>query len=137
MANYQYPEELKYSETHTWVQAEKDSQIVVVGITDYVQAALGEVISVDLPNPTGMVDVGDEICSVEGTHTLTEVYAPLAGTLIAVNEDLIDAPGFINSDPYGDGWLYKLQLADKEEYNKLYSADEYVELIDEENNDDE
>lgn len=131
MEKYQYPGELKYSETHTWVIAEENSQIVIIGITDYMQITLGEIISVDLPEPNGMVDVGDEICSIEGTNTVLDIYAPLSGMLVEINDNLADAPGFINSDPYGDGWLYKLQIKDREEYNKLLNVDEYIDLVNE------
>jgi glycine cleavage system H protein len=113
------------------VLAEEKNQ-VTIGITDYTQAMLGEIIEVDLPSAEGFVDVGDDVCVIEGTNTVLEVCAPLAGELIAINNDLIDAPGFINTDPYGDGWLYKLKLQDKEEYNKLLDVEEYMDLVNEE-----
>lgn len=131
MEKYKYPEELKYSDQHTWVLDEERANVVIVGLTDYMQTKLGHIVVVELPEPGEEVDVGDDICVVEGEYMVMEVCAPLAGKLIAVNNDLPDAPGFINSDPYGDGWLYKLKLKDKREYNKLLDVYEYVDLIDE------
>ena len=131
MEKYKYPEEFKYSDMHTWVLTEEKINIVTIGLTDYAQSKLGDIIEVDLPGPGSEVDVGDDICVIEGSYLVVNVCAPLAGELIEVNEDLPDAPGFINSDPYGDGWLYKLKLKDKEEYDELLDVDEYIDMINE------
>ena len=129
MEQYQYPEELKYSETHTWALAGPEPGVVVVGITAYTQANLGDIVALNLPRPGGSVDVGDEICSLDGDDGTVEVCSPLAGELIEVNVDLMESPGLLTTDPYGDGWLFKLQLADQEEYSALLDVQDYKDLI--------
>lgn len=118
------PSELLYTASHEWVRIESDD-IVVVGITDFAQNHLGELVFVDSPDLDASLDQGDEIAVVESVKAAADIYAPLSGTVVAVNEDLEDAPGLVNSDPYGDGWLFKLHLKAKEELNELMNADDY------------
>lgn len=133
---HKFPDELKYSQTHEWVRIEKDGN-AVVGITEHAQARLGEIVFVELPEVDEIVSASDESCVLESVKAAADVYTPLSGKIIAVNEDLNEAPGLINSDPYGDGWLFKIKMQDKEEYNDLMDAEHYKELVAEEEQVDE
>lgn len=126
-----FPKELKYSETHEWIRLEDDGQTAVIGITDHAQVKLGELVFVELPDAELEIDTGDEVCVVESVKAAADVYSPLSGKISGVNEELEEAPGLVNSDPYGDGWLYKLQLKDKSEYYELLDAGSYEEYISE------
>ena len=126
-----YPKELKYSQTHEWSRME-DSGYAVIGITDYAQDQLGEIISVNLPEINAMIHAGDETCVIESTKAAADIYASLSGEIVEINEELLDAAGLINNDPYGDGWLYKLKFTDMSEYNELLSSQDYQESIESE-----
>lgn len=119
------PEELKYTETHEWVSKEDNKNIAIVGISDYAQDQLGEIEFVDLPEVGLKVTAGDEVCVLESVKTAADVCTPLTGTIVAVNEDLEDAPGLVNTDPYQDGWLYKIEIKDVVEYDELLDKDAY------------
>jgi glycine cleavage system H protein len=121
------PEELRYSEEHEWVRA--DGNRVRIGITDYAQDALGDIVFVDLPEAGSTVEVGGQLGEVESTKSVSEIYSPLSGTVSAVNEALNDAPDKINQDPYGDGWICELELAPGEETGRLLDAAAYGDLI--------
>lgn len=123
----EFPSELRYSKEHEWLRVEGDT--VVIGITDYAQDALGDVVFVDVPSAGGTVAPGDVICEVESTKSVSEIYAPVSGTVAAVNTALSDGPDALNSSPYGDGWLFSITLADPSELDGLLSADEYRSLV--------
>lgn len=123
------PAELKYSETHEWVRLDDDGKHVYIGITDHAQSQLGELVFVELPSIDTDVDVGDDVCVVESVKAAEDIYSPVAGHITAINEDLVDAPGLVNSDPYGDGWLYKIKLKDMQDYEELLSAKDYLDTI--------
>lgn len=123
------PEELKYTEEHEWV-ASPSGGSVRIGITDYAQTQLGDVVFVQLPEAGEKVSVGDTIGEVESTKSVSEVYAPLDGEVTAVNEALSTNPDLINSDPYGEGWMFELALADASSLEGLLDADGYRKLID-------
>lgn len=123
------PAELKYSKTHEWVRLDDDSEHAYIGITEHAQSQLGELVFVDLPSTDTDVDVGDDVCVVESVKAAEDIYSPVAGKIMAVNDDLSDAPGLVNSDPYGDGWLYKIKLADVKDYEELLSAKDYLSTI--------
>jgi len=125
-----HPDELKYSETHEWVRIDDDGH-AVVGITEHAQEKLGEVVFVELPDEDISVNAHDEVCVVESVKAAADIYTPLSGKIVAVNEDLLDAPGLINTDPYGDGWLYKIKIKDMDEYKQLLDADDYKEITSE------
>lgn len=129
---HRFPEELKYSETHEWVLKEDDKNIAIIGITDYAQEQLGELVFVDLPEVGLKIAAGDEVCVLESVKAAADVFSPLSGKIIAVNEDLEDAPGLVNSDPYQDGWLFKIELKDEVEYEELMDVNDYQELLTEE-----
>ncbi len=118
------PAELKYIASHEWLRLEEDGTITV-GITDHAQDLLGDVVFVELPEVGDTISVDDEIAVVESVKAASDVYAPISGEVVAVNEALDDDPEVINSDPYGDGWLYKMKADNMEDYEALLTADEY------------
>ncbi len=122
-----FPEELKYSKEHLWVRVEGNR--AVIGITDYAQHELGTVSTVELPDIGDELEQDDSFGSVEARKTLAELYAPISGAVLEVNEELEEAPESLNDDPYDSGWLVVVALNDKEELNSLMSADDYMEYV--------
>lgn len=118
------PEELKYASSHEWARLEGD--IVTVGISDHAQEALGDLVYVELPNVGDTVQAGDEAGVVESVKAASDIYAPVSGEVIEVNETLVDNPEIVNTAPYTDGWLYRIRVSDVSELDKLLSADEYA-----------
>ncbi len=118
------PAELKYAASHEWARLEGD--VVTVGITDHAQDALGDLVYVELPTVGDQVSAGDEAGVVESVKAASDIYAPVSGEIIAVNESLADTPETVNSEPYEGGWLYKIKASDVSELDKLLSADEYA-----------
>ncbi|MFC9473545.1 glycine cleavage system protein GcvH [Nocardia sp. NPDC056541] len=106
------PEELRYTEEHEWVRRTSPTA-VRVGITDYAQSQLGDVVFVQLPDVDKDVTVGDSIAEVESTKSVSDIYAPLTGKVVAVNEDLVQTPETLNEDPYNEGWLFELAFDDE------------------------
>jgi glycine cleavage system H protein len=123
------PEDLRYSKDHEWARLEGDR--VRVGITDYAQDALGDVVFIELPEVGTMVKLDESFSEVESTKSVSDVYAPLAGTIVEVNPDLVDAPERINEDPYGEGWICLLEPADAAAYGSLMDAAAYRALTEE------
>ncbi len=119
------PSELKYAKSHEWARVEEDGT-VTVGITDHAQEALGDVVFVEAPGVGDRIAAGDQAGVVESVKAASDIYAPIAGEVIAVNEALEDAPETVNSDPYNDGWFYKLQPEDSAELDELMSAEDYA-----------
>ena len=117
----------KYTDEHEWAKLEEGSK-VRVGITDYAQDALGDVVYVDLPEVGRSVSKGDTMAEVESTKSVAEVYAPLDGTVSAVNEALVDAPEIVNASPYDDGWFVVVEAADPGALDALLDADAYSAL---------
>lgn len=124
-----YPEDLKYTQTHEWLR--RDGDIITTGITEHAQDKLGEVVFIELPDSSAKINASDDVCVVESVKAAADVYAPISGTIEEVNEVLIDAPSLVNSDPYGDGWLYKIKLSDEQEYEELLNSNDYQEFISE------
>ncbi len=120
----QIPSELKYASSHEWARLESDGS-VTVGITDHAQEALGDVVFVELPAVGDTLTGGGDAGVVESVKAASDIYAPIGGEVIAINEGLEDEPETVNADPYGEGWFYKLQPADAAELNKLLSASDY------------
>ena len=120
----QIPSELKYASSHEWVRLEEDGS-VTVGITDHAQEALGDVVFVELPQEGDTLAAGDEAGVVESVKAASDIYAPVGGEVIAANSALEDEPETVNSDPYNDGWFYKLKPSDPAEIEKLLSASDY------------
>ena len=125
------PSELKYVASHEWIRVEGDGT-VVIGITDHAQDLLGDVVFVELPEVGAEVATGDESGVVESVKAASDIYAPVSGEVVAVNEELEDSPELVNSDPYGDGWFFKLKLSDAEELNALLDGEAYSEVCDSE-----
>lgn len=122
------PEELYYLESHEWARLEEDGT-VTVGITDHAQEALGDMVFVETPEVDSEVDQGDGVAVVESVKAASDVYAPLSGTIVDSNQLLVDAPETVNSDPYGDGWIYKIKPNDEDDLENLWTADQYSESI--------
>lgn len=105
------PDDLKYAETHEWVRVNDDGT-VTVGITDYAQEKLGDVVFVDTPEPGREVDAGEAVAVVESVKAASDIYSPVTGEVTEVNEALADSPELVNQDPYGDGWLFRIKTSD-------------------------
>jgi glycine cleavage system H protein len=122
----QIPDDLRYSSDHEWARASSD--VVRVGITDYAQDALGDVVFVDLPKVGSTVRAGGAIGEVESTKSVSEIYAPVSGTVSAVNGALSSAPETVNADPYGEGWICEITTSDSSEFDELLDAASYQSL---------
>ncbi len=122
-----FPEELKYSKEHIWVRVEGNR--VVIGLTDYAQQELGAITSIELPGVGDELEQEDSFGSIEARKTVAELYAPISGTVVEVNEELEGAPDLINEDPYDSGWLAVITLSDSEELNLLMSAEDYMDAV--------
>lgn len=118
------PQELRYLETHEWVRNEGDG-IATIGITDHAQDSLGDVVFVELPEVGRVLSAGEESAVVESVKAASDIYSPVSGEVIAVNEALEDEPETVNNSPYGDGWFYKVRMSDPAELDELMDADGY------------
>ncbi|WP_347347914.1 glycine cleavage system protein GcvH [Nigerium sp.] len=121
------PEDLHYTDKHEWVRAGNGTS-VRVGITDFAADALGDVVYVSLPQVGEEVAEGDACAEVESTKSVSDVYSPVSGVVTLVNEQLSTAPETINSDPYGDGWLFEIEMTESDQLDDLLDADAYAEL---------
>ena len=124
-----FPAELRYSTEHEWLRVEGDR--ATIGITDFAQDALGDVVYVELPGVGLAVVTGGSVAEVESTKSVSEIYAPVTGTVVEVNETLSDTPELVNEDPYGAGWIFTLELADASEVDGLLDAAGYRGLVEE------
>jgi glycine cleavage system H protein len=124
----QIPGDLRFSKDHEWVRIEGTT--ATLGITDFAQDALGDVVFVSLPEVGAHVDAGGAVGEVESTKSVSEVYAPVSGTVRSVNESLRDAPEVLNADPYGEGWICTLEIADASQLEDLLDAASYAQLTD-------
>ena len=124
------PSELKYATSHEWVRNEGDGT-VTVGITEHAQDLLGDMVFVELPDVGDEVSTGDDICVAESVKAASDIYAPVTGEIVEVNEDLEDAPELVNADAFGDGWLFKIKIADAGELENLLDAEGYASSIEE------
>ncbi|PCI53421.1 MAG: glycine cleavage system protein H [Gammaproteobacteria bacterium] len=124
------PSELKYATSHEWIRNEDDGT-VTVGISEHAQGLLGDMVFVDLPDVGDEVSAGDDICVAESVKAASDIYAPVSGEIIAVNEELEDSPELVNSDAFGEGWLFKIKLTDASELENLLDAEGYKNSIDE------
>jgi glycine cleavage system H protein len=121
------PEDLRYTSDHEWIRLEGDR--VRIGITDYAQDALGDVVFVQLPEPGSKVESGGSFSEVESTKSVSDIYAPVAGTVVEVNAELADAPQRLNEDPYGEGWICLIEPSDPTAFEGLLDAAAYGALI--------
>jgi glycine cleavage system H protein len=123
------PEQLRYTTEHEWVAA-GDGGRLRVGITHYAQDALGDIVFLQLPEVDAEFTAGDPVGEVESTKSVSEIYAPVAGTVVAVNQTVVDAPEVVNTDPYGEGWLFEIAPADSTATEGLLDATGYRKLTD-------
>lgn len=124
------PAELRYAASHEWVRADGDG-VYTIGITEHAQELLGDMVFVDLPDVGDEVNAGDDVAVAESVKAASDVYAPIGGVVTEVNEDLEDSPELVNSDSYGDGWLFKIKAEDESEVEGLMDAEGYEASIDE------
>lgn len=126
----EFPEEFKYTEEHEWIMVEEG--LAVIGITDFAQDALGDVVFVELPEVGAVLETGKAFGVVESVKAVSDIYAPLSGTVEEINDDLVETPEIINTSPYEDGWMIKIRMADAADADGLMSAEAYQALIEEE-----
>ena len=124
------PAELKYANSHEWVRDDGNG-IFTVGITDHAQGLLGDMVFVDLPDVGDTFDAGEDIAVAESVKAASDIYAPLTGEVVEINEELEDAPELVNSDAFNDGWLFKLKISDTSELENLLDAEGYQATIEE------
>ena len=121
------PAELKYTKDHEWIKVEGDT--ATIGITDYAQGELGDIVFVDVDTVDEDLNEGDVFGSVEAVKTVSDLYLPVAGTVLEVNAELEDKPELLNTDPYGKGWIIKLKVSDTADLSTLLSSEEYQEVV--------
>ena len=121
------PENLKYTEEHEWIKV--DQNIATVGVTDYAQGELGDVVFVEMPTLGKSFKKGDVVASIEAVKTVAEVYLPVSGKVVELNDALNDAPESINDDAFGNGWMFKVEMSDPSELDSLMTAERYKDLI--------
>lgn len=124
------PKKLKYSKTHEWVRQDED--LWIVGITDHAQTMLGDLVYVELPEPESNIEIGQECAVVESVKAAADVYAPISGEVVEINEALLENPQWVNEDPYGKGWLFKVRPFENEvtrDFNKLLDAEQYTKQV--------
>lgn len=122
------PQDLKYSKSHEWVRLESDGS-VTVGITDHAQSLLGDLVFVETPESGSPVEAGQSCATVESVKAASDVYAPVSGEVVAVNEDLADSPERVNESPFAEGWLFRIQPSDPGEIDGLMDADTYTAMV--------
>jgi len=121
------PKELKYTKEHEWVTI--DNNIATIGITDHAQGQLGDIVFVELPELESKISQDDTFGVVEAVKTVADLFAPVSGSIVEINNKLEESPDLINSDPYGSGWIIKVSVDSLEEYNNLLSSDDYKDFI--------
>jgi glycine cleavage system H protein len=126
----EFQTDVRYMDTHEWARQEGDE--IVVGISDYAQSTLSDIVYVELPEVGEALDKGEMMCVVESVKAAGDVYAPMTGEVVAVNETLEDAPELVNEDPFGEGWLVRIKPDDMDEWDELLDVDAYKEVVEEE-----
>ncbi len=121
------PEDLKYTKEHEWLKV--DGETAIIGITEHAQSELGDIIFIEFPNIDQEIDKNEPFGTIEAVKTVADLYAPVSGKVIKINETLEDNPEFVNSDPYVNGWIVKVSISDTSELEELMSADKYEGLI--------
>lgn len=122
-----FPDDLRFTSSHEWVRVEGD--VAVIGITEFAQEQLGDVVHVELPEIGGSVNKGDAAGEIESVKAVSDVYAPMSGTVVGTNSSLEEAPELVNEQPYEDGWLFKVQISDEDEFDQLLDVDAYKATI--------
>lgn len=121
------PNNLNYTKTHEWVKT--SGNIARIGITDFAQHELTDIVFVELPKEGAILNCGKECAVVESVKTAADMYAPLSGRVVKLNQNVVEAPELVNNDPYGEGWLFELEIVNSNELNDLLTPDEYKEII--------
>ena len=121
------PDNLKYTKEHEWCKI--DDNIAVVGITDFAQGELGDIVFVEFPNLNEEIKQNDTVGTIEAVKTVADLYSPLSGTIIEINESLESEPNLINDSPYDNGWIFKIRINSKDEFNNLLDSNSYKEII--------
>ncbi len=129
MPEYKVPEDLKYTKEHEWAKIEGD--VATIGITDYAQSELGDIVYIELPKVDSEVEQMAPIGTIEAVKTVADLYSPLSGKVIEVNEKLSQNPSIVNNDPYGEGWIAKIRISNPDEVENLLSAEDYRKLLEE------
>ncbi|NIT14724.1 MAG: glycine cleavage system protein GcvH [Candidatus Dadabacteria bacterium] len=124
------PEDLKYTSEHEW--AKQEGELITIGITDYAQEALGELVYIELPSEGDEINKGDTFGAVESTKSVSDLFAPISGEVVEVNENLLDSPELINEDPYGEGWMIKVKPFAGDELSDCMDFEEYTEIVEQE-----
>ena len=123
-----YPDDRKYSRSHEWIRVEGD--VATIGISDHAQKELGDVVFVELPQVGAQLDMGDELGSIESVKAVSELFCPVSGEVVEINEKLAEKPELVNTDPYGDGWMIRIRLSDPSEMDELLmTADDYEDYV--------
>lgn len=122
-----YPENIKYTNDHEWIRVE--GNIGTIGITHHAQGELGDIVYIDISDETATVSVGDSFGTIEAVKTVADLYSPVSGKIVEVNNDINSAPETVNSDPYGNGWIVKIELANPSEVDALMDVNAYKQLI--------
>lgn len=123
-----FPDNIKYASSHEWVRVDDDG-IATVGISHHAQDALGDIVFVDLPELGTTVNAKDEVAVVESVKAASDIYSPVSGEIVAINEALVDAPETVNSQPYDGGWFFKVEISDETELEELMDAEAYAEHV--------
>lgn len=123
------PDDLLYTEEHEWARYDEASGVATIGVTDFAQSELGDIVFLELPAVGDEVQAGDAIGTIEAVKTVADLYAPISGEIMAVNEQLDDAPELINEAPYNEGWMVRIKLSDPEELDSLLSVEKYQSLV--------
>lgn len=126
-----FPSELKFTRTHEWVRDEGEG-VYTIGISDHAQSLLGDMVFIDLPDVGDTVDAGDECAVAESVKAASDIYSPLTGEIVVINEELENNPELVNKDPYGDGWLFQIALSEPSDLDDLLDVDVYEGSLDEE-----
>ena len=121
------PDNLKYTKEHEWCKI--DDNIAVVGITDFAQGELGDIVFVEFPNLNDEIKQNDTVGTIEAVKTVADIYSPLSGTIIEINESLESEPNLINDSPYDNGWIFKIKINSKDEFNNLLDSNSYKKII--------
>lgn len=130
-----FPEGLKYSKEHEWVLVEDD--VAIIGITEFAQGELGDIVFVELPEVGEKISKDDPFGSLESVKAVSDIFAPISGAVVEINDDLKENPETINEDPYGDGWMIKVQMTDLDELKDLMSSEDYAEFIEQQKEEDD
>lgn len=126
----EFPKELKYTREHEWVLLE--GKVATIGITDFAQDSLGDIVFLELPEEGVAIESGETFGVVESVKAVSDIYAPISGRIVEVNKDLVDQPEIINEDPYGEGWMIKVEFNDSSELEEFLTSEEYESFIEEE-----